>query len=250
MIEGTASVAFLDPGSWSACFGMSYRDLCLYDALGPQRIVRQGGLELRALTGSGGIPANRNKACARFLDDTDSEWLFFIDSDMGFSSDTVDRLIKAADPELRPIMGGLAFALKRKPRGDLYAERTSVQPTLFEFVETDDEVGFVPILDYPRDQVMQVAGTGAACLLIHRGALELIRDRHGDNWFEPMTHPTGDRGKPRGFSEDLSFCVRAAGCDLPIHVDTSVKTCHDKGGIFLDEHLYDQQRGAVSDGPG
>lgn len=244
MTPDSVVVAFLDPGHWSACFGMSYRDLCLHDVLGPQRIIRPGGLELRALTGSGGIPANRNKACTRFLDDTDGEWLFFIDTDMGFAPETVDLLIKAADPFERPIMGGLAFALKRKPRGDFYAERTSVQPTVYEFLELEDEVGFRPILDYPRDQVTQVAGTGAACLLIHRTALERMREAHGDVWFEPLSHPTGDRGKPRGFSEDLSFCVRAAGCGLPIHVDTSVKTCHDKGGVFLDEFLYDQQRGA------
>jgi hypothetical protein len=29
---------------------------------------------------------------------------------------------------------------------------------------------------------------------------------------------------------------------VPVHVDTAVKTCHEKGGIFLDEEAYDRDR--------
>lgn len=241
MNDGTVAVAIIDDGGWSACFGLSYRDLLLHDITGPQRIVPHGK-ELRQLSSRTNVAASRNKMAAGFLDSSDCEWLWFIDVDMGFAADTVDRLIKAADPELRPVMGGLCFAIKRLRSGDMYAEKFRTSPTLYQYVELDDEVGFRPILDYPRDQTMQVSGTGGACLLIHRTALERVRARYGDIWFEPITHPTGDRGKPRNFSEDLSFCVRLATLDIPVHVDTSVKTAHEKGGVFLDEDLYDEQR--------
>lgn len=243
--EGAVVVGFLDGGQWSACFGLSYRDLCLYDMAGSQRVVRPGGKELRAVTGAGGIPTNRNKVCRDFLDNTDGEWLWFVDSDMGFLPDTVDRLVKAADPQLRPVMGGLCFAaLRRKPpeTASMYAERFLIQPTVYEYVELDDELGFRPIVDYPRDQVVQVAGTGAACLLIHRGALVKLRERYGDAWFDPIVHPTGRHGRPRTFSEDLSFCVRLQACDLPVHVDTATRTTHEKGFIYLDEETYDRQQ--------
>jgi len=239
---GSVVVGFLDGGQWSACFGLSYRDMCLYDMASSQRIVREGGKELRSLCGTGGIPSGRNRVAKDFLDATDGEWLFFIDTDMGFTPDTVDRLIAAADVEERPVMGGLCFAIKRKKPGPMYAERFKVQPTVYEYLELEDEVGFRPIPDYPRDQVMKVAGTGAACLLIHRSSLELVRVKFGDAWFDPIVHPTGDKGQPRTFSEDLSFCVRLQACDIPVHVDTSVKTCHEKGGLFLDEETYDLQK--------
>jgi hypothetical protein len=74
-------------------------------------------------------------------------------------------------------------------------------------------------------------------VLIHRNALQAVRDKYGPTWFDPITHPTG----PTTFSEDLSFCVRVAGCDMPLYVDTSVKTTHDKGGVFLDEAFFDHQ---------
>jgi len=243
---GTVVVGFLDGGQWSACFGMSYRDMCLYDVMASQRIVREGGKELRSLCGTGGIPAGRNRVARDFLDHTDGEWLFFIDTDMGFTADTVDALVAAAHPVERPVVGGLCFAIKRQKPGPLYSERFRMAPTVYEYLELEDgEVGFRPIIDYKRDDVMQVAGTGAACLLIHRSALETVRAKYGDAWFDPIVHPTGEKGKPRTFSEDLSFCVRLQACDIPVHVDTSVKTCHEKGGIFLDEEMFDRQQASA-----
>jgi hypothetical protein len=238
--EGTVAVAVIDDGNWSACFGLSYRDLLLHDIVADGRIVPRGK-EMRQLSSRTSIASSRNKMAAGMLDTTQCEWLWFIDVDMGFGPDTVEQLIKAADPELRPVMGGLCFAMKRARTADFWAERVRIQPTVYEYLELEDEVGFRPIREYARDQVQQVAATGAACLLIHRSALEKVRAHYGDNWFTQATHPTGDKGKPRVFSEDLSFCVRLAALDIPVHVNTAVKTTHDKGGIFLDEETFDAQ---------
>jgi hypothetical protein len=112
-----------------------------------------------------------------------------------------------------------------------------VVPTCFEYVDTDDEVGFRSIVDYPRDALLPVSGTGAACLLIHRSALETLRTHGGDHWFDHVTHPGGTV-----FSEDLSFCIRLAAADIPLYVDTSVRTTHDKHGVFLDEDEFDRCR--------
>jgi hypothetical protein len=215
-----------------------------YDALGPGRFVRDGGGpgRLRAICGVGSLPAGRNQIVKDFLDQTDAEWLWMVDTDMGFAANTVDLLIAAADPVERPVMGGLCFALKKLTMGEFYAEKFAVGPTLYQFLERDDESGFQTVLDYPRDEVVRVSATGAACLLIHRDALIAIRDKHGDAWFDLITHPTGKGGKPRTFSEDLSFCVRLAGIGVAVHVDTSVKTSHYKGGVYLDESEYDRRR--------
>jgi hypothetical protein len=240
--RGSVVVGYLDNGKWSACFGLSFRDLVLHDALGSQRIVREGGKELRKVAGTMGVAAGRNEIAREFLDSTDGEWLWFIDTDMGFAPDTVDRLVASADRKERPILGGLCFAMKRQARGDFYAERFRMAPTVYEYLQLADEVGFRPIPDYKRDTVVQVAGTGAACLLLHRSALDTMRSAAGMTWFDPIIHPTGGKGLPRQFSEDLSFCVRAAAVDLPVHVDTSIKTTHEKGGLFLDEEMFDRQQ--------
>jgi hypothetical protein len=212
--------------------------------------VREGGRELRAVTGAGGIPANRNKVAAEFLDSTDGEWLFFIDTDMGYAPDTVDRLVKSAAELGVGVIGGLCFAgLRRKPPigTTLYAERFVIQPTCYQWVEVRnelgelDEAGFRPMTDYPRGQAFRVDATGAACLLIHREVLTEIREAIGDTWFDPIAIPGALHGKPRTFSEDMSFCMRVKAIGHTVAVDSAVKTTHEKGFIYLDESTYDAQ---------
>lgn len=236
MRPGTVAVGFLDPGHWSHCFGQSLIDLYLVDAHGSRRMVPHGK-QLRDNAQAGGIVAGRNSIAAKFLDDTECEWLFMVDSDMGFGPDTVDRLIESADPTDRPVVGGLCFSLRRETAGEFYGQKYVVVPTCYEYVDTDDEVGFRSIVDYPRDTLFPVAATGAACLMIHRTALARMRALAGDHWFDPITHPSG-----KVFSEDLSFCLRLAALDIPLHVDTSVRTTHDKHGVFLDELEFDRCR--------
>lgn len=218
----TVALGYMDPGKWSAVFGMSLCDLYLYD-----RIV--GGnshidTEYRVQAGAGGLADGRNHIAEQFMD-SDSEWLFMIDSDMGFASDTVERLLSSAHPEHRPVLGGLCFQLYDKDqRASFNGKRYGIMPTLYESMGE----GYRHIPDYKRDSVMRVDATGGACLLIHRGALSAI----ADNWFTELP----------GYSEDLSFMQRCDAQGIPVHVDTSVKTTHDKGALFLDEELYDQSR--------
>jgi len=235
---GTVAVGFLDPGHWSHCFGQSLIDMYLADAHSSQRMVPHGK-QLRNNAQAGGIVAGRNQIAAQFLDATECEWLFMVDSDMGFAANTVDRLIASADPVERPVVGGLCFSLRRDPdsAAEFYGQKYVVVPTCFEYVDTADEVGFRSIIDYPRDSLFRAGGTGAACLIIHRSALEKVRARVGDHWFDHITHPGGTE-----FSEDLSFCVRLAACDIPLFIDTGVRTTHDKHGVFLDEDEFDRCR--------
>jgi hypothetical protein len=253
---GSAIVGWCDGGEWAACFGLSLHGLFMYDMFSPQprimnveRIASGGRYYLRDLAGTMGIASARNNITRAFLDETDAEWLFMVDSDMGFETDVVNRLIESATAGGFEAMGALAFALKRRllSPNPLNVELTRLCPTVYQFVELEHEVGFVPMFEYPMNQVVEVGGTGAACLVIHRGLATRIRSMYGDRWFEPITHPTGDNGKPRAFSEDFSFCVRIAAVGGKIGVDTSVKTGHAKGGLFLTEEQYLIQR-AVDEG--
>lgn len=231
MTDGSVGVGFLDPGHWSHCFGQSLIDLYLCDSVGSRRII-PNGMQLRQWAGAGGIVAGRNKIVAQFLDATECEWLFMVDSDMGFGPTTVDQLLAAADPVDRPVVGGLCFALRKDQPGEFYGQKYVVVPTCFEYVDTETEVGFRSMVDYPRDAVFPVAGTGAACMVIHRTALEALRVLSGDHWYDPIAT----------YSEDLSFCVRLAAADIPIFVDSGVRTTHDKAGVFLDEDEFDRCR--------
>jgi GT2 family glycosyltransferase len=213
----------------------------LADLMGEGRCFRAGAY-LREMASSGGIADGRNQATQAFLERTEGEWLWFVDTDMGFAADTVEQLLAVADPVERPVVGALCFAHRRLSRTALRAERLGIIPTLYRWVDAGREQGFAPLPSWPRGEVVEVGATGAACLLIHRSALERVRDKYGPVWFQQATHPNANPGSsPRTFSEDLSFCVRLAGAGIPVHVATAVQTTHHKGGAWLDLESYERQ---------
>lgn len=239
------TVAWLHPGDYSYCFAESVKDMMFYDLGQRGRIMGHPHGTVAKKCSSAGIVEGRNKVAKAFLDETDSDWLLWIDSDMGFAPDTCDRLLAAADPVQRPVVGGLCFAASADGNSSFHGTRHRATPTLYDFVETDDAVGFTARLVYPADEVVQVGGTGSALLLVHRSVLTAIRDRYGDNWYTPVTHPKG----PTSFSEDLSFCIRTQSIERTVWVHTGVKTTHDKKYAFLDEEFYVAQEIAAGRRP-
>lgn len=233
------AIGFLHPGEYAACFAESKQDLLFHDAMNAQRLVPHG-LQLPKECGSGGIIAGRNDIARAFLGESRCEWLFVVDSDMGFAPDTVDRLIASAERAGVKVMGALCFALKSDGTGPMGARRYRSAPTVYDWCETDTEAGFAARMDYERDAVSDVGATGSACLVIHRDVLKAVKAKYGEHWYDAVAHPK----VPNGFSEDLSFCVRVAAVGYRVAVDTSVKTTHYKHGVYLDEETFDAQEAA------
>ena len=183
--------------------------------------------------GSDGLPAARNRVAAAFLD-SDSQWLWWTDTDQGFKPDTLDRLLASADAKERPIVGALAFAQAELHTDGMGGYTTTARPALYRWVAVEDgRNGWLPIYDYERDAVIPVDGIGSACIVIHRSVMEAILAEHGPSWYTRMTNPTTQQL----IGEDLSFCARALGLGFSIHCDTSVKTNHLKP-IWLTEDNY------------
>lgn len=215
------TVGYIHSNDVAYSWHRSLVELIGYDLANHQRVLRGGWIGVK--TGTGGIVEGRNEVVAKFLSDDTADWLLWIDTDMGFPADAADALLEAADPVDRPIVGGLCFASKEVGPDGLGGAYTAPRPTIFDFVTVDGKSGFKGRTTYPVNDVVQCAGTGAACILIHRSVLERIRDRFGETWYNRLA---GHDGAPIG--EDLSFCMRAGMLNIPIFVDTSVKTSHAK----------------------
>lgn len=231
-MSDSVCLAYVHSNEVAHSWHLSVMEMLSWDVAHNQRIIRGGFLGMRC--GTGGLVSARNETVARFLAG-DADWLFWVDTDMGFTPDTVDRLLDAADPVERPVMGALCFAQQEYELDGMGGHRTRPSPTLFQWVKVgEDRQGFTAWRDYPRNQVVRVAGTGAACIIIHRSVLLAVAERFGPgNWYSRMLNPsTGQL-----LSEDLSFCARVVQCGLPVHVDTSVKTSHLKP-IWLSEEDY------------
>lgn len=213
-------------GSHAPQFVQSYDDLRQYDFAHHQRIVA------RIMLGTSNVAHGRNQIVRMFLGHpAKPDWLWFIDTDMAFARDTLDRMVKAAHPTKRPILGALCFSVLR---GDaqqyvptLYGYTDDDPPRLGRFTELPDKPGVVP-----------VAATGTGCLLIHRSVLEAVAEftvpgtdkTYGQTsypWFRFAEWETEDLG-PDVMGEDIVFCLRAAAAGFPTHVDTSIEVGHVK----------------------
>jgi hypothetical protein len=221
--DGLVQVAYLHPHLVSHSWHESMMRLVAHDAANHARVVATGG-PFMIRCDSGHLVESRNLAVQRFLDETAHEWLFFVDTDMGFLPDTVDRLVEAADPVDRPIVGALCFGLREVVYDGYGGRRVMPVPTILMPARTPEgHIGFANQWEYPADTLIQVGATGAACLLIHRSVLEKLRAAHGDRWFDQSRYGDG-----QVVSEDLSFCARAGSAGFPVHVHTGIKTTHHK----------------------
>lgn len=214
-------------------FRKSLTMLLMADAHRRRRIV--GELDQES---SANIASGRCSIVRHFLEHpSEPDWLWMVDSDMTFGADILDRLLLAADPVARPIVGGLCFGLRPKQPErftDVYSTELEAFPTLYQPAEG----GVTPWWDYPRDEVVRVFSTGAACLLMHRSVLADRRwqaDGHPLPWFRE------DAMGKQVVSEDQFFCFKAGGLGYPIHVDTGARTGHVKP-LVVDEVFYDEHR--------
>lgn len=220
--DAVVTVVYLHGNEVPYSWHRSLLDLIGYDLAHRQRVIRGGWMSMKAATG--GIVEGRNDAVAGFLAEKDSGWLWWVDSDMGFHPDTVDRLLAVADPVERPVVGGLCFAYKEAGPDGMGGARCAPRPTIFDWVTDGDEVGFKGRMTYPVNELVRCAGTGSACLLVHRSVFERVAAKFGPAWYDRLPNPSG-----KGWvSEDLSFCMRAAAVGVPVWVHTGVRTSHAK----------------------
>lgn len=213
-------VAYLHPNEVSASFQQSFNDLTLDDLTSPDGVI---GDVTRSTQATGGIPDGRNDAVEAFLTG-DLEWLFFIDADMGFQRDVITQLRAAADPDERPVVGGLCFQWKEAGSDGMSGFHCEPRPTIYDWqLFPDGYHRYTARRTYPIAHIIPVSATGAACLLIHRSVLEQMGDEYGRSWF---TRTLGEDGTLLG--EDISFFDRCRRLGVPVHVNTGVRTSHAK----------------------
>jgi len=231
----TVALAYIHEENVTHSFFASLQALTLYDLHHGQHFFGGGDNPLAMRCGTNGLVVARNKVAQRVLDG-DYDWLLWIDSDMGFAPDTLDRLLDVADPADRPIVGALCFAQQEHDVDGYNGFATGAAVTIFDWSERDGGPGFVSRPWYPPNRLVRCDGTGSACLLVHRTVLEKIHREYGPVWYQQSVTSDG-----KGLiAEDLSFCMRAATVGCPVHIHTGVKTTHMKTEWVSDRQFWAQ----------
>lgn len=213
-----ALVYYLSPGKVEHEFCQSLLEMSIYDLMTSRHLAGVFGVRSGAL-----LAAARNQVVRQFLDQDVADWLLFIDSDMTFERDALEQLFKHADPQKRPILGGLCFGLDYE---------TGPFPVVYQLVNTPDG----PMTHRPdkldRDTgLMQVDATGTAFLMIHRSVLVDVLDRGFSKAYPWFQETELGGGNPVG--EDIAFCLRARTLGYPITIDLDLRIGHKKDQIVI-----------------
>ena len=150
---------------------------------------------------------SRNKLAAMAVE-MEADYVFWLDSDMVFAPDTLERMLKTLDehPEI-DVLSGLYFR-----RGAPFT------PVLFSKLEVGED-GMLAFEDQKElpDELFEIAGCGFGCVLMRAEILLDMAAKEGAGlWFSPMANA----------GEDCAFCIRARREGYKLYCDPSIALGH------------------------
>ena len=205
-------IGWIDPGVVDGMFCLSMMEIFgkRIDRIANIMRVEAGGLLSRA----------RNEVVAGFMNGSDADWLFMIDSDEHITLEAFDLLIATAHDKLRPFVAGVYFGAAHGP--DIYPEPV---PLIFQDADGNK---YHPITDYPPNTVIPITAAGTGCILVHRSVFEAIRENasphQGPNWCWFLDMPVSQQW----FGEDMYFCRQVDALGFPMVAHTGVELLHRK----------------------
>ena len=220
----TIHIAWAHNGQVDAYFAHSIMDLL---KMSPTHINSYNNV-----IGTGLLSKSRNILVKHFLDETEDDWMFMVDSDEYITLDAFAKLVNTADKDEFPFVSGLYFAA-------YWIKPTEMEPVplIFKMHENSE---ILPFFDYPENKVVEIFAAGTGCLLIHRSVLERLRElgaeTNGRDWAWFHDGPIGNN---KWLSEDLMFCdhVQRAGFKIVVHTGAIIP--HHKQMWLMESHYKD-----------
>lgn len=156
----------------------------------------------------------------------EADYILWLDSDMTFPPDTLERMMKVLDEHKDiDILSGLYFR-----------RSTPFTPVAFDVLETDEDgvLKFENMDDVP-DELREVAGCGFGGVLMKTDCLFDIAGKEGPVWFSPLAN----------VGEDCAFCMRARKYGYKIYLDPSIEFGH-MGYAAVTRGFYEATKGELS----
>lgn len=169
----------------------------------------------------GSLVYNARNNLARQAIKAEADWVLWLDSDMVFSPDFLQRMLKVCTENDIDFLTALCF--RRKP---------PYTPTLFDRLEKVDKgASYTALMSVP-DGRFKVGGCGFAGVLLSTDVLLSVASKFG-RMFDPID----------GFGEDLAFCWRARQCGYDIWCDSDIEMGHVGQTIVTRAYFeaYDEQ---------
>lgn len=153
----------------------------------------------------GSLVYNARNNLARQAIKAEADWVLWLDSDMVFSPDLLQRMLKVCTENDIDFLTALCF--RRKP---------PFTPCLFDRLDKIEKgASYTAIMSVP-DGRFKVGGCGFAGVLMSTDVLMSVASKFSGRMFDPL----------EGFGEDVSFCWRARQCGYDIWCDSEIEIGH------------------------
>ena len=155
----------------------------------------------------GSLVYNARNNLARQAIKAEADYVLWLDSDMVFSPDLLQRMMKVSKENDIDFLTGLCF--RRKP---------PYTPCLFdklERLENGAGASYTALMSVP-DGRFKVGGCGFAGVLMTTDVILSVSAKFGGRMFDPLP----------GFGEDVAFCWRARQCGYDIWCDSEIELGH------------------------
>lgn len=155
--------------------------------------------------------------------DTGADRILFIDSDMYFMHDMMERM--AADLD-----NGADFVC-----GIYFKRHLPTLPCIYQSIDIEDKdgdpIGKTEIYaDYPKDTIFEIDACGFGAVMMNVSMLKNVYETFG-NPFIPYAGL---------FGEDLSFCWRAKQLGYTLLCDSRIKVGHVGTFVYSEQHYLIQ----------
>ena len=155
---------------------------------------------------------------------TDADYVLWLDSDMVFAPDTLQRMLKVCKDNDIDFLTAVCF--RRKP---------PYTPCLFDRLEKVEKgASYTALMSVP-DGLFKVGGCGFAGVLMSSDVLLSVQAKFNGRMFDPMD----------GFGEDVSFCWRARQCGYEIWCDSSIEFGH-VGNCIVTRGYFEAYNGGTN----
>ncbi len=151
-----------------------------------------------------------------WANDSQDDWLLWIDSDIHITAETLKKIWDTADKEKRPVVSGTYFISKQLD-GSLMVPFPALFNDLSEFA-----IEYVHPL--PVDEVVRCDSAGMGLVIMHRSIISKLREKYPNQSLFAEQEGIEDEY----IGEDVVFFRKLKAAGIPLHAHTGAIATHVK----------------------
>ena len=161
-----------------------------------------------------------------WYDNTKTDWLFWVDSDIVLDIEIWQKICGLANKDHYPIVSGVYFIAK-----ELDGNLPILVPCIFNDV---DEYLVEHVHPLPENQVIKIDAAGMGLVIMHRDVIAKLKEKYGENSF---LFAENNMAGEKFVGEDISFFRKCKETDIPVYANTGAISKHIKK-VALDTDYY------------